>query len=99
MLATFVDEGFGTGWTLYPPLSSLQSHSTMSVDLLILSFHLAGISSIIAGINFICTIFYFKSEAMYMKDIPLFPWSIIVTSVLVVISYASISSSNYIIII
>ena len=84
--ATFVNEGFGTGWTLYPPLSSLQSHSTMSVDLLILSFHLAGISSIIAGINFICTIFYFKSEAMYMKDIPLFPWSIVVTSVLVVLA-------------
>lgn len=84
--ATFVNEGFGTGWTLYPPLSSLQSHSTMSVDLLILSFHLAGASSIIAGINFICTIFYFKSEAMYMKDIPLFPWSIIVTSVLVVLA-------------
>jgi len=86
LAATFVSEGFGTGWTLYPPLSSLQSHSTMSVDLLILSFHLAGASSIIAGINFICTIFYFKSEAMYMKDIPLFPWSIVVTSVMVILA-------------
>jgi cytochrome c oxidase subunit I len=86
MASMVIDGGPGTGWTLYPPLSSLQSHSGMSVDFLILSFHLAGASSIIAGINFICTILYFKSEAMYMKDIPLFAWSIVVTSVLVVLA-------------
>jgi cytochrome c oxidase subunit I len=86
VIATFVDGGPGTGWTLYPPLSSLQSHSGLSIDFLILSFHLAGTSSIIAGINFICTIMYFKSEAMYMKDVPLFAWSILVTSFLVVLA-------------
>ena len=84
--ATFIEGGPGTGWTLYPPLSSIQSHSSMSIDFLILSFHLAGASSIIAGINFVCTILYFKLEAMYMKDIPLFPWSIVVTSVLVILA-------------
>jgi cytochrome c oxidase subunit I len=84
IVATFVDGGPGTGWTLYPPLSSLQSHSGLSIDFLILSFHLAGTSSIIAGINFICTIMYYKSESMYMKDVPLFAWSILVTSFLVV---------------
>ena len=86
IIATFVDGGPGTGWTLYPPLSSLQSHSGLSIDFLILSFHLAGTSSIIAGINFICTIMYFKSESMYMKDVPLFAWSILVTSFLVVLA-------------
>lgn len=86
IVAVFVEGGPGAGWTLYPPLSSLQSHSSMSIDFLILSFHLAGASSIIAGINFICTILYFKSESMYMKDVPLFAWSIIVTSVLVVLA-------------
>jgi heme/copper-type cytochrome/quinol oxidase subunit 1 len=86
IIATFIEGGPGTGWTLYPPLSSLQSHSSMSIDFLILSFHLAGASSIIAGINFIRTILYFKSEAMYMKDVPLFAWSIVVTSVLVVLA-------------
>jgi len=86
ILSTLVEGGPGTGWTLYPPLSSLQSHSSISIDFLILSFHLAGASSIIAGINFMCTILYFKSEAMYMKDVPLFAWSIIVTSVLVILA-------------
>jgi len=86
IISTLIEGGPGTGWTLYPPLSSLQSHSSLSIDFLILSFHLAGASSIIAGINFMCTILYFKSEAMYMKDIPLFSWSIVVTSVLVILA-------------
>jgi cytochrome c oxidase subunit I len=86
VIATFIDGGPGTGWTLYPPLSSLNSHSSLCIDFLILSFHLAGTSSIIAGINFICTIMYFKSESMYMKDVPLFAWSILVTSFLVVLA-------------
>jgi len=83
-ISTFVDGGPGTGWTLYPPLSSLQGHSGISIDLLILSFHLAGASSIAAAINFICTIMYFKLESMYMKDVPLFAWSVLVTSFLLV---------------
>lgn len=72
MLSGFADGGPGTGWTAYPPLSSIHSHSGVSVDLVIFSFHLVGASSIAAAINFICTIFFFKSEAMFMKDLPLF---------------------------
>ena len=32
--------GVGTGWTLYPPLSGVQSHSGPSVDLAIFAFTL-----------------------------------------------------------
>jgi cytochrome c oxidase subunit I len=86
VLATYSEGGPGTGWTLYPPLSSLQSHSGSSVDLLIFSFHLVGVGSIIAGINFICTIFYYKNEAMFNKDLPLFVWSVAITSFLVIVA-------------
>lgn len=82
LVSSFIDNGPGTGWTLYPPLSSLVSHSGASVDFVIFSMHLAGVSSIVAAINFICTIFYFKLESMYMKDVPLFVWSVLITSFL-----------------
>jgi cytochrome c oxidase subunit I len=82
LISSFIDNGPGTGWTLYPPLSSLASHSGASVDFVIFSMHLAGASSIAASINFICTIFYFKLESMYMKDLPLFVWSVLITSFL-----------------
>ena len=40
-----------TGWTLYPPLSGIQSHSGASVDLAIFGLHLSGISSLLGAIN------------------------------------------------
>ena len=84
MLSVFADNGPGIGWTAYPPLSSIHAHSGVSVDLVIFSFHLVGASSIAAAINFVCTIFFFKSEAMFMKDLPLFVWSILITSFLLI---------------
>jgi cytochrome c oxidase subunit I len=86
VLSTYSEGGPGTGWTVYPPLSSLQSHSGASVDLMIFAFHLVGIGSIIAAINFICTIFYYKNEAMFNKDLPSFVWSVAVTSFLVIVA-------------
>ena len=71
----FVDggpgQGAGTGWTLYPPLSTL-GHSGPSVDLVILAIHLAGASSILGAINFITTIFNMRAPGMTLMRMPLF---------------------------
>jgi len=48
--------GPASGWTLYPPLSSLIGSPTISVDFLIFALHLAGFSSILASINFFISI-------------------------------------------
>ena len=86
ILSGLADGGPGTGWTVYPPLSALQSHSGLSVDLAIFSFHLVGTSSIVASINFICTILFYKIESMYMKDLPLYVWSVLITSYLLILA-------------
>src|SRR3546814_267771 len=52
MASPFVGGGSGTGWTIYPPLSSALGHSGPSVDMVIFSLHLAGASSIMGAINF-----------------------------------------------
>ena len=46
-------EGAGTGWTLYPPLSSIAGHPDASVDFAILALHLAGASSILQLVQFV----------------------------------------------
>lgn len=86
ILSSHISSGAGTGWTVYPPLSSIRYHSDLSVDLVILSLHLGGVSSILSSINFLSTIFTIRTKGIEISKIPLFIWSIIVTSFLLIFS-------------
>nr|ADJ68013.1 cytochrome c oxidase subunit I [Panonychus citri] len=76
----------GVGWTMYPPLTSIQYFMSSSIDMMIFSLHIAGLSSIASSINFISTILLMKNKNFFFSMMTLFSMSILITTFLLLIA-------------
>merc|ERR1739846_228959 len=77
ILSLISEFGGGTGWTLYPPLStSFMSLSPSSTGNLIFGLLISGISSCLTSLNFWITILNLRSYCLTLKTMPLFLWAI-----------------------
>jgi cytochrome c oxidase subunit 1 len=71
--------GWDTGWTGYPPLSSI---APVGVDLFFLGVYFIGLSSILGGLNLIVTILRMRSPGMSLFRMPIFVWAVLATSII-----------------
>ena len=86
VMSACIEGGSGTGWTLYPPLAGIQSHSGPSVDLAILSLHISGTSSLVGAINFMATVLTLRMPGTTLYKLTLFGWAVSITAVLLLLS-------------
>ena len=81
-----------SGWTEYPPLSGAQFNGT-GTDLWIMGITLIGTSSILGSINFLVTIFKMRAPGMTLFRMPILVWTVLVTSVLVLMATPVLTSA------
>jgi cytochrome c oxidase subunit 1 len=85
ILSGFVAKGGAAacGWTCYAPLNEQLG---TGVDLWLAGLILVGTASILGAINFIVTILRMRAPGMTMMRVPVFVWSILATSLLVILA-------------
>ena len=81
------------GWTSYAPLSDDAYLPSGGVDAWIFLIHLTGLSSLVGAINFIATIHNMRAKGMGWGRMPLFVWSILVYSYLLVAALPAIAAA------
>merc|ERR1711972_1056919 len=94
ILSLISEFGGGTGWTLYPPLStSFMSLSPSSIGNLIFGLLISSISSCLTSLNFWETILNLRSYSLTLKTIPLFPWAFLITSLMLLLTLPVLSGT------
>merc|ERR1711915_708792 len=95
LVLSFISEfGGGTGWTLYPPLStSFMSLSPSATAYLVFGLLMSGISSCLTSINFFITILNLRSYCLTLKTMPLFPWSLLITAAMLLLTLPILSGA------
>ena len=79
------------GWTSYPPLTELQFDPGVGENYYLLALSISGIGSIATGINFIATILKMRAPGMKLMQMPLFTWSVLGASTIIIFVFPVLS--------
>jgi cytochrome c oxidase subunit I len=96
LLSGFITGGTAAaGWTSYSPLAQDRplASTGSGQDLWIVALVLIGTSSILGAINFLVTIFKMRAPGMTLFRMPIMVWTVLVTSVLVLMATPVITSA------
>ncbi|MGD8879269.1 MAG: cbb3-type cytochrome c oxidase subunit I [Methyloceanibacter sp.] len=92
MLTSLVVGKFSTaGWTAYPPYSGVEYTPGVGVDYWLWMVFISGFATTMTGINFLVTIFKCRAPGMTMFRLPLFTWTIFITSVLIIFAFPALT--------
>jgi cytochrome c oxidase subunit 1 len=79
------------GWTAYAPLSEATRTPGAGMDLWLAGLLLTSASGIMGAVNFLTTILLYRAPGMTMWRLPIFSWNMLVTAVLILMSFPAIA--------
>jgi cytochrome o ubiquinol oxidase subunit 1 len=92
VLISLVIGQFSTaGWTGYPPYSGAEYNPGVGVDYWLWAVLISGVGSTMSGINFLVTIIKCRAPGMYLFRMPLFTWTVFVTSILMIFAFPALT--------
>ena len=92
ILALSRDEGVGTGWTVYVPLSDFSFHSSTSINLAIVGLHLLGLSSEGGAVIFLVSCCMSRATGIFLSQGCLLSWSLLNASLLLILTLPVLGS-------
>lgn len=90
-LSWFFGGGADAGWTAYVPLST-REFTGSGMDFYALGLQVSGFGTLISGINFIVTIINMRAPGMTMMRMPLFCWTGLIMSILIVVAFTPLAA-------
>lgn len=91
MISLVIGKFSTAGWTGYPPYSGIKYSPDVGVDYWIWAILISGIGSTLTGINFLVTIIMRRAPGMTLMRMPLFTWTALVTSVLMIFAFPALT--------
>jgi cytochrome c oxidase subunit I len=95
LLSSFLTSGGPPdfGWTGYAPLSNAIYSPGVGADLWIMSLALTGVSTTLTAVNVVTTVICLRAPGMTMFRMPLFTWTMLVVSVLILLTFPVITAT------
>ena len=91
MVSLVIGKFSTAGWTAYPPYSGINYSPGVGVDYWVFAVLISGVGSTMTGINFVSTIMKRRAPGMTLLRMPLFTWTVLVASVLIVFAFPGLT--------
>ncbi|BGI51538.1 MAG: cytochrome o ubiquinol oxidase subunit I [Buchnera aphidicola (Ceratovacuna japonica)] len=92
-ISLFIGRFASDGWLSYPPLSEIKYSPGVGIDYWIWSLQISGLGTLLTGINFIVTILKMRTFGMTLFKMPIFTWTSLCSSILIVASFPVLTST------
>ena len=83
------------GWFAYAPLSDTTFSPGLGGNLWVFGLALGGFGTILGSVNFITTIICLRAPGMTMFRMPIFTWTILITSLLAIIVFPVLAAAMF----